>query len=882
MFQNKFQKLELDFHGVRLPEIKIEGESDNYQYLRKLTLQGFKLKESEGKIPTDKRQIYIDRIKTELRVIQQGKLVDYYLLIYELLNWCDEQNIPRGIGRGSSSGSMVFWLMGPKGVTGLDPIKYDLPFSRFISEARLQSTEYQGVTYHNGKSLCDVDNDVGAIGKSLAVSHISEKYPNRTAKISTQNKFTGKLAMKEILKSYLEFLEEDTRRVSDLLEVIFGKVEKLSTAYQGDKDTEFNPKFKEWVDENPKHKSAWKLACQIEGLTKNVGVHPAAVALSYQEIDSWLPLQLTKDGEITLSFNMNIASELVCKIDILGLKQLNVLDIVAKETNTKWKEIDIDHESIYTFLHNTDKYYGIFQIEDGLTKKAAAESKPVTFDNLAAILAISRPSSFAFLPKFINYLTKGELDYIHPKIDEILKETANIPIYQEQVNSILIKAYGFNEIDAESVAYAIRKKKREVLEKWEPILYEQGKKHDIPDDVTKKIWDIIDAAADYAFSRNHSFVYAFLTACGCYYKANYPKEFFLALLQMAQHEPDTNLAISEITKELPHFNIKLLGPDLLKSQLEFSVENKKDIRYGLSSIKGVSSSTIQKLINFRKEYASKIEMFHAAKESGLNIGVLSALIQAGAMSDYETRGRSKLVLEAQTYNLLTDREKILIQQLFNNKIGDDILMLIKKCVEELKDENGKPLIKESRFNTIKSKYQKFKEIYLLNSRNEDLASYFYELNCIGFSYSQKLADIYKKTNPDIKSLSEVRGCAEKEHILCVGVVQEVISRKSKKSNNPYLKITVADEESTLECFLFVSNYGDKIQECRDNNNGKIPVEGDVLVITGSKKGSNAVYADCIGIQTQKVFTGLRQLSKEKASHIEGTVESKDQETPQQT
>jgi len=1285
MFTEQFQPFNLELLGVRLPEINISNEErikvgakpdcSNYDYLRALCLKGFKEKIASGEIEQNKQQIYIDRVKEELKVLKDNGIVDYYLLVHKILSWCDENDIARGVGRGSSASSLVFYLIGC--IVNVDPIKYKLPFTRFISEARLQSSWHNNILYHNGSSLPDFDADFSYRNRSKVISKINEWFSGKTTKIGTENTFTGKLCVKEVGKAYLELSEEEVKEVASYLAVSFGRVEKLHDAYYGDEQGNVNEQFKKWVDSNPRHKKALTIFQKLEKLQKNKGKHPSGIGIGFYSLDETVPLEFRKktkddddsgieehDYEIATSYNMKNVAQLLVKFDALGLKNADLNHETAKLVGVDYQKIDVNHASIYEFLSSKDLFYGLFQIEDGLTKKTVLDVKPVNLEQLSACISLSRPGVFKAIPQYVDFVQKGILkEWGDPKIDNILKETANIIIYQETINRLAIEVYDFSGVDAEAISYCItddtrfvsktrgwitlrrllnegyqddlflvmdekghqqwkpisniwsmgkkqthyvrarngmyvratqwhqfltddgwkakkyltkddflvcaksvhydgkdtispdfsiilagfitegyfvsqnsgatftnwdaeimstflsaferefgkdsialssdgrvarirkkekdiisrvlfpsksrlkrlpeemmgmtkettakflgfmfdceatvspqrlyftsasyqliqqiqllllrfnirtnklkkfnkkyqryyynlhvgqhsdvirfnneiacymgeakrkiinnyasmeiplqytteviprrlmkkynnqygytcnkqsgtaytknisfsrfkeiaplskdkywidlsnglheytkvestndlyerdievydfsideetpyiianglvihnciRKKKKDDIKKWEPILFEKGRNLGINEDATKRVWETILASADYQFCAGHAFSYSVMTATNTYFKANYPKEFFLSLLEMAIEEPKPFKAIANITKELPYFGIKLLPPDLLKSHLKFTIEG-DNIRYGLKSIKNISEKVSEKLIKFRQEYSSKINMFLAAKEAGIAINVLSALIQAGAMSSYEgNKSRSFLVLQANLFNILTEKEKLLIKQLSESTGEDNIFILVKKCVEELKDEKGRSLIKDSRFNTIKKKIASHKEVYAQNSKNEALTNFLFEKVMLGYSYSQKLDEIYKAKNENILSLAEVKQSPDKTPVFFVGIVQgKIVSKKSKKGS-PYIKFTVTDQNDSLECFVFDTSYGNKIQECKDNNSGALPKDNDIVVITGTKKDKDAVYADTIGIQQHSVFINLRELQKVKDS-----------------
>lgn len=369
-------------------------------------------------------------------------------------------------------------------------------------------------------------------------------------------------------------------------------------------------------------------------------------------------------------------------------------------------------------------------------------------------------------------------------------------------------------------------------------------------------------------SNSHAINYASISALTVYLKFKYPINFFLSLLKETINEPDPIGEIAAIQKELKYFGIELLPPHLLKSDFEFKIEG-NNIRFGLSSIKGISDQTIKKLIDFRKPYSNKFELFKAAADCKIPIGVLAGLIQAGTMDDASYNvSRSRLVLEAQIWNILTDKEQLMFLEWsgadeieFNNKFNFNVIKMILYFTETL-DEKGKPYIKASRFETIKKNYQKYKEVYQVNSKSEKLANFFYERLLIGYSYSEKLFDIFKKSCPDLINIQEALDTFEEEQVVTVGIIEELtewVSRNEKKTK--CCKIKLVDEAASLTCMFF----NDTILDIKENSGGKLPKENDIVALRGVKK-KDAIFVNSLFLQSEHIFlkhSELKAFQKEK-------------------
>jgi DNA polymerase-3 subunit alpha len=409
---------------------------------------------------------------------------------------------------------------------------------------------------------------------------------------------------------------------------------------------------------------------------------------------------------------------------------------------------------------------------------------------------------------------------------------------------------GFTLDEAEILRRIVGKKKRSEVTKWRKKIKDKIKEKGLDPEIGDILWQILEDSANYSFNKSHSVSYAALAASTVYLKYKYPQEFFLSLLKMTRHEPDPIAEISKIHQEMDLFGIRLLPPHLTKSQMDFTIEG-KDIRFGLLSIKGISEKSIEKINNFKDIYANKFEIFKAAEEAKLNIGVLSALIQAGALENGVHQSRSKVVLEAQLWNLLTSREKKYVLNL-GEKMKFDLVEILKFLIR-FKDEKNKVVIKESRYETIKKKYKPYLNIYMLNSKAENFANWYYEKMLLGYTYNKSLMDIFSEKRADLQSLREITDMPSRSNTVFVGRVEDVWKGKSRNGNK-YVKIEVSDETGTIQALIF----NDSIDKCESMNNG-LPEKRNIVIVKGRKTDGDAVFANLIGIQDQKVYTKLSEL-----------------------
>ncbi len=412
--------------GVRLPQISIEGKyydllkipisSDNFTFLKTLCYR------SLNNLGLNNNQ-YTERLEMELDIFKELDFVDYVLLNWDILNFCHENNIPTGAGRGSAAGSLVLFVVG---VTKVDPIKYELFFERFVSRSRAKKIIKDDITYLDGSLLPDVDNDISYDRRAEVIKYIEQKHLGKTSKILTLNTLSSKLCIKECGKIVGGFSETDVNEVSDNIPKLFGRVFELEEAYKE------NDKFRTWVDQN---RFVFEIAKKIEGLNKNTGVHPSGIAISYYKIEEVCPVQKTSDGDLVSGYDMNYVAELMVKFDVLGLRTLTVVSEVCKRLNLDMTKIDLDDPNLYLNFSDLRTPQGLFQIEAETNFKVCRKVRPKNLEQLSAVIAIARPGALDFADQYATYSASGVFQLVHDFFKEELSYTGGIPLYQEQLHN---------------------------------------------------------------------------------------------------------------------------------------------------------------------------------------------------------------------------------------------------------------------------------------------------------------------------------------------------------------------------------------------------------------------------------------------------------------
>ena len=856
-YSDKFSNIDLPLHGVRLPTFDIEnkykhelGVSEdihNYAFLKALCEKGLK----EKKLP---KSSYQERLEYELETLESLGFTDYILLVWDVINFCKKNDIAIGLGRGSAAGCLVLFLIG---VTGIDPIKYELFFERFVSKVRAKKKIVHGITYLDGSLMVDIDVDVCYYNRQKVLQYLRDKFEGKTSKILTVNTLNTRLLIKECGKIVSEETDQEMTKVSALIPKVFGKVKSLAEAYEEVEE------FKIWADKN---KEAYKIALKLQGLVKNKGVHPSAIALSYDLLEDSCPVELSSDKNPVSSFDMNWVSISNVKLDILGLRCASVIDDVCKQLEINKEDINLNDPFIYRHFQDLKTPHGLFQIEAETNFKVCQKVKPRNLEELSAVLALARPGALSYVDQYANYTNNNTYDVIHPFFEDILSTTGGVCLYQEQMMKMANKI-GFTLDEAEILRRIVGKKKISEVRKWKKKIKEKVAENNLEPEISNVLWKVLEDSAHYSFNKSHSIAYAAQAALTTYLKFKHPKEFFLALLKMSRHEPEPIPEISKIHREMNELGVSLLPPHLIKSQMDFSIEN-DGIRFGLLSIKGISDKSIEKLQKFKNKYSTKFEIFEAAKKAGVDMGILCALIQAGSFEGFN-QSRTRVVYEAQVWNTLTSREKVLVHK-FGKKFDYDLIKIIKYLYTH-KNPDGKLYILEKRQGTIKKKVSKYNDIYKQNNKSEDFANWYYENKLLGYTYGIRLIDIWSNYTNNLITLNTAKNCAPDSRVKVVGFVEGKPFRGTSRNGNPYFRFNLSDENKQIKIMIF----NDKMWDAIGKDGSKAPTDGEIVIVKGVTK-DEVIFADEIYPQRKNsIYTKLADLKGKKISNDKSLTNNKD-------
>ena len=540
-------------------------KKDSFDGLKQKFLKIFKIEEND--LETNENFLkYKDRLDHELKIIIEMKYPSYFLIVSDYIKWAKSNDIPVGPGRGSGAGSLVAWCLS---ITDVDPIKFNLIFERFLNPDRI--------------SMPDFDIDFCEEKRDLVFEYLTTKYKESVAHIITFGKLKARMVIRD---------------VGRVLGLPYGFVDSISKMIPFDPSRPLTltqcinnePRLQKLVKEDPRVKKLTDLSLKLEGLNRNVATHAAGVVIADKKLTETVPLYKDASANLLLpstQFDMYSAENAgLIKFDFLGLKTLTVINRTQKLINKKIKdfkveEIDYEDQKVFDLL-SSGNTVGLFQVESAGMREALMKMKPNHLEDIIALVALYRPGPMSNIPIY-NDCKHGrqQPDYLHPLLEEILKPTYGVIIYQEQVMQIAQKLSGFTAGEADILRRAMGKKKRAELEKQKQGFINGAVKNGIAKDVAASIFLKIEPFAEYGFNKSHAAAYAIISYQTAFLKTYYPKEFFAASMTM---DLSNQNKLSEFYEELKRMNIKIIRPDINKCFADFKFDD-DNFYYALGGIK---------------------------------------------------------------------------------------------------------------------------------------------------------------------------------------------------------------------------------------------------------------------------------------------------------
>ena len=616
-------------HGPILPDFPLpEGFDNEDDYLRYLVYEGAKERWPEL---TDEQR---ERLDFELETIKNMGFPGYFLIVQDYIRMAPKLGCSVGPGRGSAAGSAVAYCLG---ITKIDPMKYDLLFERFLNPDRI--------------SLPDIDTDFDDDGRAAVLNYVTEKYgAEKVAHIVTYGTMAAKSAIKDVARVEDLSVAESNR----LAKFIPGSPNEMPEKEPGKKYKitvknclECFPEFRhELENEDPRVGETIRFAEKLEGSVRSTGVHACGVIISRDDITDWVPVSTANDSEgeriIVTQYEGGVIEDTgLIKMDFLGLKNLSIIkEAIANIKLNHGVEIDIENIPIddpKTYeLYCKGRTSGTFQFESAGMQKYLIELHPTCFEDLIAMNALYRPGPMDYIPQFINRKHgKEPITYDIPCMEQYLKETYGITVYQEQVMLLSRQLANFTRGQSDTLRKAMGKKQIKKMEELKELFFEGGEKNGHDAKVLAKIWDDWEKFASYAFNKSHATCYSWVAYQTAYLKANYPSEYMAAVLSSNLNDVDK---LSKYMDECRAMGIEVLGPNINESYRNFSATKDGRIRFGLAGIKGVGVSCVDSIVEKRDRggaYKDIFDFVQRINTGACNRKALEAMALAGTFDDFK-------------------------------------------------------------------------------------------------------------------------------------------------------------------------------------------------------------------------------------------------------
>ena len=609
----------------------VRGEN---AYLKHLTFEG-----AYKRYGKELDESTIERLDFELSIIEKTGYPGYFLIVWDFILEARNMGVSVGPGRGSAAGSAVAYCLW---ITNIDPIKYDLLFERFLNPDRV--------------SLPDIDIDFDDEGRQRVIEFVIEKYgAPQVAQIITYGTMAAKSSIRDTARA-LDLPLHEADRIAKLipgvkLQNIFGEDAKSKGKIKGLRSEELDNvlELRRVSEGNDLEAETINKACALEGSVRNTGIHACGVIITPEPITNLVPVSTAKDSDMYVTqFDNNVVESAgLLKMDFLGLKTLTLIKDTVKIVKAKHgielipDDFPLDDEKTYE-LFQKGETIGVFQYESPGMQKHMKSLKPTEFADLIAMNALYRPGPMEYIPSFIDRKHgREEITYDLDDMEEYLKETYGITVYQEQVMLLSQKLAGFTKGEADMLRKAMGKKIFALLEELKPKFIEGGKAKDHDEEKLEKIWKDWEAFAAYAFNKSHSTCYAYIAYQTAYLKAHYPAEYMASVLSNNMND------IKQVTffmEECKRAAIPVLGPDVNESYYKFAVNKEGAIRFGMGAIKGVGAAAVEAMIEERKENGPYTSIFDITKRVDLracNKRAFDGLVMAGGLDSFSNVHRAQ-------------------------------------------------------------------------------------------------------------------------------------------------------------------------------------------------------------------------------------------------
>ena len=791
--------LKIPFHVYTIPHYDPpEGYVDDKDYLRKMAFKG--LEERYGEITPDIRQ----RAEYELDVICRMGFASYYLIVWDFINYGKTHGVPIGPGRGSGAGSIIAYAIH---ITEIDPLKYGLIFERFLNPER--------------QTMPDFDIDFCSDRREKVIEYVREKYhQDHVAQIITFGMMKKKNAIKNVARVYkIPFAEANA-----LVKNIHDNDKKIHIPnLLNPQDPAAVPELIEMYNTNPTYKEVLDLAAEIEDMPRDRGKHAAGVIICSKPVAE--VVALSRNGEdITTQFDMTECEELgLLKMDFLAIETLTDIDR-CEELIKRYRNVDIDFDKIGYEDQETYKMIGtgdcdaVFQLESAGMKNFMKRLKPTVIEEIIAGVSLYRPGPMQYIDTYVeNKQHKDKIDYRHPKLEPILKNTYGVIVYQEQAMFITQALAGYTMAQADNFRKFISKKKVEQIPEQRKRFVDGCVAHDVSEEFALTIWDELEKFGAYAFNKSHAAAYSALTYQTAYLKCYYPLEFFCAVINNRINKPEDTGKYLRVIKE---HNIKVLPPDINHSEGLFIPEGDA-IRYGLVCIKNVGRAAIDAVVKERNEngpFADFSDFVRRASSDALNRRMLESMIKGGV---FDCFGHNRATM-------MMNYEKILEMETSNRSLLNGGQMFFDFMLQSEYKYKEVPESKMSRLQLEKEVLGRYITGHPLDGHEEEMKSFTFD--------STMFVPIEKE--PDEEFEEEGEESPEEypvkngDSVYFGGILSDVVVKVNPKSGKKWAAGVCEDLNGSFEVVFFgnaYNSYKDLIKE-----DALVKIRGKVSIAEGGK------------------------------------------------
>ena len=760
---SKIESFKLE-RNVLLPRFEIPSGFDSEdEYLRHLTYEGAK-----KRFPEITKEIR-ERIDFELETIKKTGYPGYFLIVADFTSKARELGVSVGPGRGSAAGSVVAYCTG---ITNVDPIKYDLLFERFLNPDRV--------------SLPDIDIDFDDEGRDKVIQYVIGKYgANQVAQIITY----GTMAAKSSIRDCARVMELSLPEANNLAKLV---PERPGTSLT--KAFDEVAELKDILKGQDLRAQVLKQAKVIEGSVRSTGTHACGVIITPKDMSELIPVTTAKDSNmlVTQFDNAVVEKAGMLKMDFLGLTTLSIIRTAIRNIKKRHGvDIDVDKlplDDVKTYqLYQRGETTGTFQFESDGMQAYLRQLKPDKFEDLIAMNALYRPGPMEYIPSFISRKHGREkITYDHPDLEEYLKDTYGITVYQEQVMLLAQKLAGFTKGEADVLRKAMGKKLRDVLDKQKDRFISGCKERNYPSQMAEKIWKDWEAFAEYAFNKSHSTCYSLVAYHTAWLKANYPAEYMAAVLTHSQSNIEN---VTFFAEECRRMGIPVLGPHVNESGFSFMVNEKGEIRFGLGAIKGTGDAAVESIIQERDKNGPYTDIFDFSKrlsQRSVNKKTFESLALSGAFDCFTGIHRRQYVAAKEGDNNLIDKAIKYASKVQQEEISSQTSLFGSSTGASMPLPKIEPL-------------EPFSEIEKLNFEREVVGVYISGHPLDSFRFEMETF-----CNTPLAQLNSLEEQIGKE--VRVGGIVSSVEHRMTKTNKPFGKVILEDYSGKNEFILWSEDY----------------------------------------------------------------------------